>query len=124
MGSVMWWIGVLAVALFFELCKRVGFRNACSTVWHFAGEIGPRDAAERRRRWNWRLYGMRQGGYVLSRDESRVGIDDRRHDSRFAMGYAGELVDYPTTGREANYADADHAPTTWPIRVQEWSDRR
>lgn len=120
MGSVMWWIGVIALALFFELCKRIGFRHACSMIWQFAGEIGPRDAAERRRRWNWRLYGERDGvpPFCGHRPVHREG-------HRADLALMDEVIDYPPTGQEANYADADHAPTTWPITPQSWwSDRR
>lgn len=122
MGSVIWWIGVLALALFFELCKRVGFRRACSAIWEFAGEIGPRDAAERRRRWNWRLYGIREDGRPPFCGDRHPPLG---HRLSFVTRdeWDSDVLDYPPTGEEHNYReDEDDTPVTWPI--QKWSDRR
>lgn len=102
--NVMWWIGVVALALFFELCHRVGFRRALAIIWDFAGEIGPRDAADRRARALWRNYGLR-----------REPATERppRPDTIAAYQMPGEQVHYPL------YSDAsDDTPVTWPIRVR------
>lgn len=128
MGNVIWWIGVLALALFFELCKRVGFRRSCSIIWTFAGEIGPRDAAERRRRWNWRLYGRRDAppapmmwGSWHGHDGSILCDNDGMpYPSRYRQD--GELMDYPDTPVPSYREADDDTPVTWPI--QKWSDRR
>jgi hypothetical protein len=47
-GNVIWWVGVLALALFMELCHRIGLLPACQEIWDFAASIGPRDEAVRR----------------------------------------------------------------------------
>lgn len=111
MGSIMWWIGVFALALFFELWHRVGIRRACSIIWEFAGEIGPRDAAVRRRRHLWRNFGVR---------------DDEDDCPPFCVRDYGHGIqanpdlgpDYARHYREAD----DDTPVTWPI--QHWSSRR
>lgn len=145
MGNVMWWIGVLALAGFFELWHRIGLRRACSVLWGFWREGGPRDAARRREHSDRRLYGGYDFGSWSGHDGSTLFDNEGElygHNPRFVthdewdgqhcLLRPDEVVEYPETGPAPiyrygaddprNYTDEDSPVTPWPI--QKWSDRR